>query len=201
LSGARGVSPSSARNREPILDVLRRVLPEHARVLEIASGAGEHAVFVARAMPGVAWQPSDPDAASRDSIAAWIAHEALANVASPLAVDARASDWGTPGPFDALVAINMIHIAPWEATQGLFAGAARVLGPGGIVFLYGPYKRDGKHTAPSNEAFEQWLKARDPAFGVRDLGDVEREAARHGFSLQETVEMPANNLSVIFRRA
>jgi cyclopropane fatty-acyl-phospholipid synthase-like methyltransferase len=200
LSGARGVSPSTARNREPILEVLQRVLGEHARVLEIASGAGEHAVFVARAMPGVAWQPSDPDAASRDSIAAWIAHEGLANVAAPLAIDVRASDWGAPGPFDALVTINMIHIAPWDATRGLFAGAARVLRPGGIVFLYGPYKRDGKHTAPSNEAFELWLKARDPAFGVRDLGDVEQEAARHGFALRETVDMPANNLSVIFRR-
>lgn len=198
MSDARGFSPSTARNREPILVALRRVLGEHARVLEIASGTGEHAVFAARAMPGVSWQPSDPDAASRDSIAAWTLHEGLTNVAPPLALDVRESDWGTRGPFDALVAINMIHIAPWDATQGLFAGAARVLAPGGIVFLYGPYKRDGEHTAPSNEAFEQWLKARDPAFGVRDQGDVEREAARHGFSLREIVTMPANNLSLVF---
>ena len=198
MTDARAFSPSTARNREPILDVMRRVLGEHARVLEIASGTGEHAVFVARAMPGVSWQPSDPDAASRASVVAWTLHEGLLNVAPPLALDVREPDWGTRGPFDALVAINMIHIAPWEATRGLFAGAARVLAPGGVVFLYGPYKRDGKHTAPSNEAFEQWLTARDPAFGVRDLADVEREAARHGFSLREVVPMPANNFVLVF---
>jgi cyclopropane fatty-acyl-phospholipid synthase-like methyltransferase len=198
VTEARAFSPSTARNREPILAVLRRLLGEHARVLEIASGTGEHAVFAARAMPSVSWQPSDPDAASRASIAAWTLHEGLTNVAPPLALDARWADWGIRGPFDALVAINMIHIAPWEATQGLFAGAARVLAPGGIVFLYGPYKRCGRHTAPSNEAFEQWLKARDPAFGVRDLADVEREASLHGFSLREIVPMPANNLSLVF---
>ena len=198
MTDARGFSPSTARNREPILAVLRRVLGDRARVLEIASGTGEHAVFAARAMPGVSWQPSDPDAASRDSIAAWALHEGLLNIAPPLALDARCSDWGVRGPFDALVVINMIHIAPWEATQGLFAGAARVLAPGGIVFLYGPYKRCGRHTAPSNEAFEQWLKARDPAYGVRDQGEVEREAARHGFCLREVVPMPANNFSLVF---
>jgi len=198
VTDARGFSPSTARNREPILAVLRRVLGERARVLEIASGTGEHAVFAARAMPGVAWQPSDPDAASRASIAAWTLHEGVMNVAPPLALDARESDWGIRGPFDVLVAINMVHIAPWDATQGLFAGAARALAPGGIVFLYGPYKRCGRHTAPSNEAFEQWLKARDPAFGVRDLGEVEREASLHGFSLREIVPMPANNLSLVF---
>jgi cyclopropane fatty-acyl-phospholipid synthase-like methyltransferase len=103
-------------------------------------------------------------------------------------------------PFDAVVAINMIHYAPWEATPALFAGAARLLRASGIVFLYGPYRRGGKHTAPSNEAFEAWLKERDPSFGVRDLGEVERQAGRHGFSLRETVEMPANNLSLVFVR-
>ncbi|HEX4861592.1 MAG TPA: DUF938 domain-containing protein, partial [Rhizomicrobium sp.] len=169
MTDARRFSPSTARNREPILAVLKRALGEHTRVLEIASGAGEHAVFFARAMPHVHWQPSDPDAASRESIAAWTAHEGLANVAPPLAVDV-CGDWKADGPFDAVVAINMIHIAPWAATAGLFAGAARVLRPGGVVFLYGPYKREGRHTAPSNEAFEAWLKAQDPAFGVRDLG-------------------------------
>ena len=198
MTDARRFSPSTARNREPILAVLKRVLGEGARVLEIASGAGEHAVFFARAMPRLRWQPSDPDAASRESIAAWTAHEGLANVAPPLAIDVCASDWKADGPFDAVVAINMIHIAPWAATAGLFAGAGRVLGPGGIVFLYGPYKREGKHTAPSNEAFEAWLKTQDPAFGVRDLGAVEDEAKKHGLVLREIVEMPANNLSLIF---
>lgn len=198
MTDARRFSPSTARNREPILAVLKRVLDERARVLEIASGAGEHAMFFARALPGVRWQPGDPDAASRESIAAWTAHEGRANVAPPLAIDVCAADWKADGAFDAVVAINMIHIAPWAATVGLFAGAARVLRPGGVVFLYGPYKREGRHTAPSNEAFEAWLKAQDPAFGVRDLGAVEDEAKKHGLTLREIVEMPANNLSLIF---
>jgi len=195
---ARRFSPSTARNREPILDMLRDVLPENARVLEFASGSGEHAVFMARAMPNVTWQPSDPESDARASIAAWIAHENLPNVATPLAIDVRAQGWGVDGPFDAIVAINMIHYSPWESTPALFAGASRLLSKTGIVFLYGPYKRDGWHTAPSNETFEAWLKERDPSFGVRDLGEVEREAGRFGFSLWKAAEMPANNLSLIF---
>jgi len=167
-------------------------------VLEIASGSGEHAVIFARAMPGISWQTSDPDPESRASIAAWIAHEGLGNVALPLAIDVNAEDWGVSGSFDAIVAINMVHYSPWTSTPGLFKGASRSLHHGGVVFLYGPYKRDGRHTAPSNEAFDMWLKERDPAFGVRDIGDVEREAGRFGFSLRKTVEMPANNLSLIF---
>jgi cyclopropane fatty-acyl-phospholipid synthase-like methyltransferase len=196
----RAFSPSTARNRGPILAVLQRVLPQDARVLEIASGSGEHAVFMARAMPGVTWQPSDPEASARASIADWIAHEGLGNVLSPLAIDVRAEDWGVTAPIDAIVAINMIHYSPWESTPALFGGAARLLRADGIVFLYGPYKRDGQHTAPSNEAFEEWLKARDSSFGVRDLGDVEREATRHGFALREIVEMAANNLSLVFAK-
>ncbi len=198
MSDRRAFSPSTARNRAPILAVLGRVLKPDARVLEIASGAGEHAVAAARAMPGVTWQPSDPDAAARASIEDWIAHEGLANVRSPLAIDVCNADWPVAGPFDAVVAINMIHIAPWEATAGLFAGAARVLDAGGIVFLYGPFKRAGAHTAPSNEAFDAWLKARDPRFGVRDLEAVAQAA--QGFALGEVVEMPANNFSVVFAR-
>ena len=196
----RLLSPAAARNRAPILAVMRRVFPAEGRVLEIASGSGEHAMFLARAMPGLEWQPSDPGAEARASIADWIAHDGLANVAPPLDIDVRAPDWGVRAPFDAVVAINMIHYAPWDATPALFAGAARVLRAGGIAFLYGPYRRGGKHTAPSNETFEAWLKERDPSFGVRDLGEVEREAARHGFSLRESVEMPANNLSLVFAR-
>jgi cyclopropane fatty-acyl-phospholipid synthase-like methyltransferase len=191
-------SPSTARNREPILAVLKRVLRPDARVLEIASGAGEHAVFFARALPCVVWQPSDPDASARASIAEWTSHEGLSKVPAPLAIDVREKDWGVSGPFDAVVAINMIHIAPWAAAGGLFAGAAHVLAPGGIVFLYGPYRRDGRHTAPSNEAFDRWLKERDPSFGVRDLGEVEREARRHGFVLRDIAEMPAHNLALTF---
>jgi cyclopropane fatty-acyl-phospholipid synthase-like methyltransferase len=197
---ARRFSPSTALNREPILNVLRGALPESACVLEIASGSGEHAVFMAREMPAISWQPSDPESEARESIAAWIAHENLSNVATPLAIDVRANDWSVVGPFDAIVAINMIHYATWEATAALFEGAVRLLRDDGIVYLYGPYKRDGRHTAPSNVAFEEWLKARDPCFGVRDLGEVEHEAVRRGFALREIVEMPANNLSVIFGR-
>ncbi len=194
---ARRFSPSTSRNRAPILAVLERVLPATGRVLEIASGTGEHAVFLARALPGIAWQPSDPDAAARASIEAWRAQKRLANVAPPLDIDVRARDWDVTGPFDAIVSINMIHYSPWESTRALFAGAARLLGEGGIVVLYGPFKRDGRHTAPSNEAFEHWLKERDPAFGVRDLGEVAAEAGRAGLGLREVVEMPANNLCLI----
>ncbi|HEX3674379.1 MAG TPA: DUF938 domain-containing protein [Rhizomicrobium sp.] len=201
LKMTRASSPSAARNREPILDVLQRVLPRMGRVLEIASGTGEHALFFARAMPGLVWQASDPDEEARASIAAWIAQEGLANVLPPLAIDVRNADWGVVGPFDAIVAINMIHIAPWEATAGLFAGAARRLCANGIVFLYGPYKRNGAHTAPSNASFDDWLKARDPVSGVRDLEAVRRVGEANGFALRQIVEMPANNLSLVFSPA
>jgi cyclopropane fatty-acyl-phospholipid synthase-like methyltransferase len=170
-------------------------------VLEIASGAGEHAVFAARALPGVLWQPSDPEAESRSSIAAWIAHENLANVLPPLAIDVRADDWGVEGAFDAIVAINMIHIAPWEAALGLLRGAGHLLQPGGVLYLYGPFKRGRQHTAPSNEAFDRWLKERDAAFGVRDLEEVAHAAERNGLVPGEIVEMPANNLSLVFAKA
>lgn len=196
-------SPATARNRQPILTVLQRVLPAKARVLELASGAGEHAAFFAAAMPEVIWQPSDPDAAARASIAAWIEAEGLHNVRAPVEIDVRAAGWGVEdqAPFDALVAINMIHISPWEATLGLMRGAGRLLGRGGVLFTYGPYKRDGRHTAPTNEAFDASLQARDPAWGVRDVADVEQAAQGHALKLREVVEMPANNLSLVFVRS
>jgi hypothetical protein len=197
---ARRFSPSTARNREAILAVIAQHFPVSGTVLEIASGAGEHAVFFARALPGLTWQPSDPDEAAHESIAAWTAHEHVRNVLPPLTIDARQSNWGVDGPFDAIVAINMIHIAPWDATIGLMAGAAHLLAPGGKLFLYGPYKRNGAHTAPSNEAFDASLRARNPLWGVRDLEDVEREAQLNGLTLSAVVEMPANNLSVIFAK-
>lgn len=198
----RRSSPSTARNRAPIFAVLQRILPERAAVVEIACGAGEHAVFFAAAQPGWDWTPCDPDPEARASTAAWIEEEGVTNVRAPREVDARAADWDVEdGAYDAVVSINMIHIAPWEAALGLFAGAARALKPGGTLYLYGPFKRDGAHTAPSNEAFDASLKSRDPSWGVRDLGDVERAAAERGFALREVVEMPANNLSVVFVRA
>jgi len=191
-------APATARNREPILAVLKRVLPARAHVLEIASGAGEHAVFFARAMPAATWQPSDPDPDARDSIAAWIAEAGLTNVSAPRDIDVRAQAWDAEGPFDAVVAINMIHISPWEATLGLLAGAARLLRGGGVLYTYGPYMRGGAHTAPSNAVFDASLKARDPSWGVRDVAEVERAAMAQGLALSEIIEMPANNLSLVF---
>jgi cyclopropane fatty-acyl-phospholipid synthase-like methyltransferase len=197
---ARQSSPATARNREPILTVLQRVLPPDSRVLELASGAGEHAVFFASEMSGVTWQPSDPSAEARESIAAWIEAKQLKNVLAPAALDVCEVAWGVENqaPFDALVAINMIHISPWQATLGLMCGAGRLLRAGGILFTYGPYMRDGRHTAPSNEAFDASLKARDPSWGVRDVADVENAARENGLQLREAVEMPANNLSLVF---
>jgi cyclopropane fatty-acyl-phospholipid synthase-like methyltransferase len=195
----RAFSQSTARNRVPILAALRRVLPEQGKALEIASGTGEHAVHFARALPGLVWQTSDSDTNAHASIEAWIAHERLANVLPPLVIDVRAKDWGLAPPLDAVVAINMIHIAPWDATPALFEGAARL--SAATVFLYGPFQRGGAHTASSNEAFDKWLKDRDPLSGVRNLENVVHEAASCGFRLHEALEMPANNLSLIFGAA
>jgi hypothetical protein len=192
-------APAVARNRDPILAVLRDVLPAAGIVLEIASGSGEHAVHFAAALPHLAWQPSDPDAEARGSIAAHAARAGLANLLPPLELDVSAPVWPVTRA-DALVSINMIHIAPWRATQGLMAGAARLLSAGSPLYLYGPYREHGRHTAPSNAAFDASLQARNPAWGVRDLDAVVALAAEHGLTLQHTVAMPANNLSVIFRR-
>jgi len=195
-------SPATARNREPILTVLQRVLPSKARVLELASGAGEHAAFFATAMPEIIWQPSDPDADARTSIVEWIKAEELTNVLAPVEIDVRSNNWGVEdqAPFDALVAINMIHISPWESTLGLMRGAGSLLRDGGVLFTYGPYKRGGAHTAPSNEAFDVSLRARDSRWGVRDVADVEFAARENGMQLREIAEMPANNLSLVFEK-
>ena len=199
-AGAR-TSPSTARNREPILEVLRPRLPATARVLEIASGAGEHAVFLAAALPGIRWTPSDPSAQARDSIAAWRDAAGPANVAAPLALDAADLTTWPDEPFDAIVCINMVHISPWAATEGLMAGAAQRLPSGGQLFLYGPYLEDDVPTAPSNLAFDESLKSRDPAWGLRRREDVEALAATHGLGLAERIAMPANNLILIFAKA
>ncbi|MFM0228933.1 DUF938 domain-containing protein [Paraburkholderia sediminicola] len=195
-------SPSAERNREPILAVLREVLPPTGRVLEIASGTGQHAICFAGALPGLDWQPSDLDADARASTAAWIAHEGLANVRAPLALDVHQRDWGvnTLDQFDAVVCINMIHISPWSATQALFAGASRRLVDGGVLYLYGPYKRGGAQTSPSNDAFDQQLRSRDPAWGVRDMEAVVALGASVGLVCDEPIAMPANNFSLVFRK-
>ncbi|MDN3520975.1 DUF938 domain-containing protein [Halomonas ramblicola] len=193
-------SPAAARNRRPILEVLASVLPPRARVLELASGSGEHALYCATAMPGWAWQPSDPGDAALVSIATWREHAGPANLAAPIHLDATDATAWPAGPFDAIVAINLLHISPWAVTEALMARAGERLAPDGVLYLYGPYRRGGEHTAPSNAAFDADLRRRDPRWGVRDLEAVAAEAERHGLALTRTVAMPANNLSVVLRR-
>ncbi len=195
-AAARLVAPAAARNRDPILAVLRGVLPAAGTVLEIASGTGEHIAHFAAALPGLTFQPSDPDPARRTSIDAWCA--GLPNVRPALALDATAAIW--PQGVAAVLCFNMIHIAPWAAAEGLVRGAGTALGQGGLLALYGPFRRDGAHTAPSNAAFDADLRARDPAWGVRDLEAVAALAERAGFTQPDITEMPANNLTVIFRK-
>ncbi|CAN7705557.1 DUF938 domain-containing protein [Cupriavidus necator] len=194
---ARRMAPATERNREPILAVLRNVLPASGTVLEIASGTGQHAVHFAAALPGLTWQPSDPEAAARASIAAWTAHAGLANVRAPLALDVCRQPWGIDAA-DAVVCINMIHIAPWAAAEALFEGAGKLLCPGGVLFLYGPYRRGGAHTAPSNAAFDAQLRATDPDWGVRDMEAVIALGEAQGMRCDEPVPMPANNFSLTF---
>lgn len=192
-------APAAARNRGPILDVLRPRLPASGLVLEVASGSGEHVVHFAAALPGLVFQPSDPDEQALASIDAWTAESGLPNIRPALALDAAAPAWPV-AQAAAVLCSNMIHIAPWSAAVGLLAGSARVLAGDGLLHLYGPYRRSGRHTAPSNEAFDRDLRRRNPDWGVRDLEAVSDLAAAHGFAPPEVVDMPANNLSVVFRR-
>ncbi len=194
----RQYAPATQRNRDPILGVLARVVPAGARVLEIASGTGEHAVYFASRLPGVHWQPSDPSSEARASIDAWRAHEQSENVAPAIELDVTRRPWDLE-QYDVIVCCNMIHISPWSAGQALLAEAPRHLGPRGVLFLYGPYMRAGAHTAESNADFDRSLRARDPSWGVRELEEVVRVAGKHGLRLDEVVEMPANNLSVVLR--
>ena len=195
----RQYAPATARNREPICTVLQQVLPESGLVLEVASGSGEHVVHFATAFPGLIFQPSDPDAAARDSIAAWSAAAGLGNIRAPLAIDAAAAVWPLTAA-DAVICINMVHISPWHSTIGLVQGAAVLLPKGAPLYLYGPYRRDGAHTAESNAAFDADLRRRNPAWGVRDMEEVTALAVAAGFAAPEIVAMPANNFSLIFRR-
>lgn len=201
--GERLHSPSAARNRDPIRAVFVRLMPRQGRLLEVGSGSGEHVSHFAAALPAARFAPSDPDAASRRSIAAWTEHLALVNVEPPLSLDAAAPRWETAvgGAVDGVFSINMIHIAPFAAAAGLFRGASALLEEGAPLFLYGPFSRRGAHAAESNAAFDASLKARNPDWGVRDLdNDIVPLARRCGFSLAETVDMPANNLSALFVR-
>lgn len=190
------------RNTPPILEVLRDAVPATGRALEIAGGTGQHTTAFAAAFPGMHWQPSDRDGDARESINEWISYSGLANTAPPLALDVSEETWDAavePG-LDLIVCINMIHVSRWAACAGLLRGAGRLLGADGLLYLYGPYKRDGRHTAPSNEAFDRSLRSSNPEWGIRDLADVTAAAAAQGLVLDKIVEMPANNLSVLFRR-
>src|SRR5262249_22081530 len=194
---ARLFSPSAERNKRPIAGLLQRVLPESGCVLEVSSGTGQHAVHFARVMPQLVWQPSECDAECLRSIAAWSAIEGLANVKPPLALDVHDENWPV-GQVDAAVCINMIHIAPSSAAGALCRGASKILISGAVLALYGPFRRGGLHTSPSNEAFDRLLQAQNPGWGVRNLEDIAESATKEGFQLQEVCAMPANNLMTVF---
>tara|TARA_R110002110_G_scaffold114322_5_gene283600 strand:- start:2349 stop:2963 length:615 start_codon:yes stop_codon:yes gene_type:complete len=192
--------PATARNRDVIADVLKRFLPATGTVLEIGSGSGEHSVYFAEIFAGLLWQPSDPDPLNVDSIAAWREAAGHENLRPPLSINA--SDVVLPiDAADAMMCINVIHISPWDATEGLMRNAAKLLPAGGPLYLYGPYRIGGAHTAPSNEAFDASLRSQNETWGVRDLEDVCAEAEKNGLHLVERVEMPSNNQSVIFRKS
>ena len=198
LTDGRLMSPSAERNKGPILTVLERILPTTGVVLEIASGTGQHVVHFARRLRALTWQPTDVETECLRSISAWLAVEGLTNVRPPIELDVVTLPWPIED-VDAIVCVNLIHIAPWAAVRALFAGARARLRGAGLVYLYGPYLVQGGHTAPSNAAFDRALRAQNPAWGVRDVADVTRVANAEGFDLSETMEMPANNLSMVFR--
>jgi len=192
-------APATARNSQPLAEVLARELPASGTVLEIASGSGEHAMFMARRFPALDWQPSDRDAEALASVDAWAAEARLANLRPAIALDAAAPDWPIVSA-DALLCVNMLHISPWDAAVGLFAGAGRVLGSGAPLVLYGPFVEPDVETAASNHAFDQSLRQRDPAWGLRSTADLDRLAAGHGMTRTARCAMPANNLVLVYRR-
>ena len=223
----RQFAPATGRNRDAILAVLERVLPETGLMVEIGAGSGQHAAYFAPRFPGLVWQPTEPDPDAHASIAAWAETANVPNLLAALDLDVTEAVWPV-GEADAVFSANMIHIAPWACCLGLMAGAGRILTPrgedggtpdrdqiesgedggtpdrdqkkAGVLVLYGPFMRDGEHTAPSNADFDAGLRSRDPAWGVRDLADVTEAAADAGLALEETVDMPANNLMAMFRR-
>jgi SAM-dependent methyltransferase len=199
---AKQHAPATLRNREPIAAVLARELPESGTVLEIAAGTGEHAVFFAERFLALAWQPSDPSPDALASIAAYRKDYPGQNLAAPVLLDAAApADWPVAGA-DAIVCINMVHISPWAATEGLLAGAGRLLAAGGgPLILYGPFLEQGVETAPSNLDFDASLKARDPRWGLRQAEELDRLAAQHGMARSARYGLPANNIMLVYRRA
>lgn len=192
-------SPSALRNREPIFNVLREVLPQKGFVLEIASGSGEHIIHFAKECPDLTWQPSDPSPEARASIAARVEEEALGNLRGPLAIDTTDDIWPVQAA-DVMVAINMVHISPWRATEGLLKGAERLLPVGGALFLYGPYRQAGRPFVQSNVEFDAYLRGQNADWGVRQLEDVVQLASQSGLTLTSVTDLPANNLAVVFKR-
>jgi hypothetical protein len=192
-------SAAAERNKAPIADVLRELLPERGLVVEIASGSGEHVVHFAGLFPKLLWQPTDPEPVALRSTEAWRAEAGLFNLLPAVALDVRAASWPVVQA-DAIICINMVHISPWSATAGLMRGAGRLLPSGAPLYLYGPYLQEGVETAPSNLAFDSDLKARNPEWGIRTVENVAAEAEAQGFGLERVVPMPANNLSLIFRK-
>lgn len=197
---ARLYAPSTARNIEPISNLLQPLLPQRGLVLEIASGAGEHITHLAElSNAGLVFQPSDPGDVERASADAWAHVRKLPNVRPAINIDAAAAQWPIDQA-DVIFCINMIHISLWAATVGLMRNAARILPPGGMLFTYGPYRRDGTHTSDSNAAFDESLRQRNPEWGIRDVGEITDLAQFNGLQAPEIIQMPANNLSLIFRR-
>lgn len=195
----RRKAPAASRNRDPITEVLKDWLPPSGLVLELASGTGEHALHFARTFPDLDWQPTDPDPEALKSIAAWQSDANLANLQPPVKLDARETDWPLRQA-DAILTINMVHISPWEAALGLLDGAARLLSRGAALILYGPWKEAEAKTAPSNLAFDDMLRARDPRWGLREVETFAAEAQKRGLTLIERRVMPANNLMLLLRR-
>lgn len=193
-------SAAAERNKDPILTVLESVLPAKGSVLEIASGSGQHVCYFAASLPAIEWQPSEPDAANLESVATRVRESGLANVLPPVTLDVQEPRWPVGERFDAILCINMIHISPWSATHGLFRGAARHLGPRGLLITYGPYLENGQ-AVKSNLDFDASLKRRNPEWGLRELEDVSRVASSHGLHREKVVRMPANNLTVVFAKA
>ena len=198
-SSERRHAPATERNREAIATVLERVLAEASTVIEIGSGTGQHAAFFGARLPRVTWQPTEVDAELLPSIDAWVSEAGLSSVKPALHLDVTSADWPVAS-VDALVCINVIHIAPKEVLEALLTGAATRLPSGGALVLYGPFQEGGRHTAESNERFDAMLRAQNPAWGVRNLDDVIARAAEFGLRHAETVRMPANNLTVVFRK-
>ena len=195
-------SPAADRNKQPIFNMLREVLPERGSALEIASGTGQHVAWFAAGLPHWTWQPTDARPGALDSIAAYVEQQGLTQVRPPLLLDVMAPHWlPDDAKFDLIYCANMLHIAPWATCAALMRGSARHLAPGGVLITYGPYLEDDVQTSEGNLAFDQSLRAQDPAWGIRRREDVEREAARAGLKLSSRHAMPANNLLLVWARA